>query len=73
MFADDDFDIDAEVVRVPEDFDDAAFGGAIDAGKVGDLDVDGEAFERIVKVLGAFGPALEGFFAEDAMGIFGGS
>ena len=45
VLADDDFDVDAEVVGVAEDFEDAAAGGAAGGGEVGDLDVDGEAFE----------------------------
>ena len=45
VLADDDLDVDAEVVGVAEDLEDAAAGRLRERREVGDLDVDGEAFE----------------------------
>ena len=77
VLADDDFYVDTEGVGWAEDFEDAASGGAAGGGEVGDLDVDGEAFEGIVACVAfGVGPAslLDlGFFAEDSVwGLFGG-
>ena len=63
MFADDDFNVNSEGVGWAEDFEDAASGRAAGCGEVGDLDVDGEAFEAVF-VVGVPGALLEtGFFA----------
>ena len=45
MLADDDFDVDAEVVRMAQDFDDAADGVVAVFGKFEDFDVDDHAVE----------------------------
>ena len=69
VLADDDLDIDAEGVGRAEHLDDAASGWASGRRKAGDLDVDGQAFERSVWVFGR-GPAplqLLRFFAEHAV------
>ena len=67
VFADDDFYVDSEGIGWAEDFDDAAASGAARGGKVGDFDVDGEAFEAVF-VVGVPGALLElGFFAEDSV------
>ncbi len=55
VLADDDFDVDAEVVGVAEDLEQAALGGAGGGGEGGDLDVDGEAFEGLAGVVGVEG------------------
>jgi hypothetical protein len=67
VFADDSFYVDSEGVGWAKDFDDAAASGAARGGKVGDFDVDGEAFEAVF-VVGVPGALLElGFFAEDSV------
>ena len=60
-FANDDFDVDAEVVFAAEDFGDASAGILRGGGPVGDFDVDDYAFEIVpVGVAG-------GFFAQHAV------
>jgi len=65
VLADHHFDVNAEVVGIAEDFDDAANCRAGRCGPTGDLDVDDEAFQTVVSVCGC------GFAAEDAMGSSG--
>ena len=65
VFADHHLDVDAEVIGIAEDLDDAAAGGTVGGREVGDLDIDDESFE-IVEV-DSFGCC--GFFAEDAVWI----
>ena len=75
VLADDDFDVDAEIVGTAEHLDHAAFGGPTGQGEVGDLNVDGEAFEGLaeVRILPGKGTGT-GFFAEHAVwsGLRGG-
>ena len=70
VLADHDLDVDAEVVGVAEDFEDAAARLAVERGPVGDLDIDDEIFEivlcvkRMLRILakdamrGGFGPGI---------------
>ena len=70
VLADHDLDVDAEVVGIAEDFDDAAARRTMEGGPVGDLDVDDEAFEIVACMVRRFG--VMGFLAEDAVrGGFG--
>ena len=48
VLADHHLDVDAEVVGIAEDFDDAADGRARGRGPTGDFDIDDEAFEIVV-------------------------
>ncbi len=67
VLADHHLHIDAEIVGVAEDLNDAAHGRARGGGPGGDFDVDDEAFQVVVaECMGA------GFFAEDAVrrGLF---
>ncbi len=48
VLADHHLDVDAEVVGMAQDFDDAAHGGPRGRGPGGDFDVDDEAFEVVV-------------------------
>ena len=63
-FADDDFDVDAEIVFVAEDLDHASARILRGRRPVGDLDVDDDAFEIV-----PFG-AAGGFFAQNAIADF---
>ncbi len=64
-----DLDVDAEGVGIAEDLDDAAAGGTSGGGEVGDLDVDGEAFEEWSGIAEVDGFGCCCFFAEDAVWI----
>jgi hypothetical protein len=46
-FADDDFDVDAEIILETDDLDDFAAGVLSGAGPVGDFDVDYDIFEVV--------------------------
>ena len=49
MLADHHLDVDAEVVGMAQNFDDAAYGGAGWRGPTGDFDVDDQALEGVVR------------------------
>ena len=67
VLADHDLDVDAEVVGVAEDFEDASARLAVERGPVGDLDIDDEIFEIVLCV-----KRMLRIFAKDAVrGGFG--
>jgi hypothetical protein len=74
VLADDDLDIHSEGVGRAEDFDDSSSCRASWRGEAGDLNVDGEALERSVRVLlcGPTSLLLLSLFAEDTVGRGGG-
>jgi len=53
VLADHDLDVDAEVVGIAEDFENAAAGLAVEGGPVGDLDVDDNIVIAGARILGA--------------------
>jgi hypothetical protein len=58
VLADHDLDIDAEVVRVAEDFENAAAGLSVEGGPVSDLDIHDQVFQVVrhrVRRLGVMG------------------
>jgi hypothetical protein len=65
VLADHDLDIDAEVVGVAKDFEDAAAGLAVEGGPVSDLDVHDQAFQVVRNRVRRLG--VMGVFTEDAM------